>query len=266
MKTNSSSPRLLLMGYYKAPAVSEVTPRMILPRTSVVELVTGGVVYFRSGQTDFKLGCGALFWHVAGEETIYRTEAESPYECLALSFTATPNAPRPVPRMSFIPDQQRTRELSDELLRSYHNDAIDRTALGNYAYSRLIWEVQRGAALHASVSRVPALEIAHSFIEREFRRAEIGVPQIAKAAELSEPHFYTLFREHMGQTPYQFLTTRRIREAKWLLTGTNDPIKTISNDCGFINIETFYRAFRRIVGTTPHHFRRSHSASTLTIR
>jgi AraC-like DNA-binding protein len=251
------------MGYFKAPAVSEVTPHLIPPRTTLVELVTEGVIYFRTDSGDMKLGCGALFWHIPGEETIHRTEASDPYECLALAFINPSRSPRPVPRLSIIADHQKTRELCSELLTAYQDDKIDRDVLEKYAYSRMLWEAHLSTAQHSSALHPTALEASLAFVEAEFRRPEIGVIDLARAAKLSEPHIHTLFREHIGQTPHQFLTARRIREAKWQLTRTGATIKAISTDCGFLNIETFYRAFKKTVGTTPFHFRQSNSVPLL---
>jgi len=249
--------------YFKAPAVSAVTPVLIPPRTVVIELVVEGVLYFRSDNTELTLGCGALFWHVFGEETICRTEPDAPYGCLALVFSAPAQFSREVPRLSIISDRQRARELSGELLRAYHDEAIDRAALGAYAYSRLLWEAHLGSTQKSAAMHPPAVTAGLAFVEAEFRRPEIGVQDLAKSAAISVPHLHTLFREHLGQTPHQFLNARRIREAKWLLTRTNTTIKAIATDCGFINIETFYRAFKKLVGTSPHHFRQSNSVPIL---
>ncbi len=205
-----------------------------------------------------KLGCGALFWHWAGEETIYRTEAGAPYECLALTFSVKRRSPRQTPRLSVIPDVQRVRELCRELLRAYHDDSIDRRILGNYARSRLLWEAHLGGVQHAAAFRPRAIEMALSFLEAEFTRPEIGVGDLAKAAGISEPHLHVLFRKYLEQTPHYALTARRIQEAKWLLSGTFQTIKLIAMDCGFLNIETFYRSFKKNIGLTPDRFRKLH--------
>ena len=70
--------------YYRAPAEKKVIPFTIMPGFEVIELVTHGIVYFQAGKNDLTLGCGAMFWHRAGEETIHRTDPSSPYECLAV--------------------------------------------------------------------------------------------------------------------------------------------------------------------------------------
>lgn len=251
------------MGHYQAPAVSDVQPFVVPQRTVLVELVTGGTVYFRSGGKDIMLGCGALFWHVAGDETIERTKADDPYGCLAISFTASPCCKRPAPRLTIIQDRQRARDLCRELLRAYHDDAVDRSVLGDYAHARLLWEAHLGEITRSSSDRPAAVDAALDFLESAFRVPGTGVSDFAGAAGVSEPHIFELFRKHLGQTPHQMLVARRIREAKWLLSGTGATIKAIAQDCGFRSIETFYRAFKRIVGITPHDFRSSHTLPLL---
>lgn len=253
-----SQPRLFRIGYYKAPPVSAVRPYLIPPHKEIIEIVTNGVVYFEEGGSDRELGCGAVFWHLPGDETIHRTDPHAPYECLALSFHS--NRPiRRAPRLSIIPDHLRTKELCQELLRDYHNEAVDRTILGNYVYNRLLWETHLGTIKNTAAPRPSSLEAALAFLEAEFRRPEIGVADLAKAATLSEPRLHVLFRDYQEQTPYHALTARRIQEAKLLLSGTSRNIKTLSEECGFANLETFYRAFKKSVGMTPHQFRESNT-------
>lgn len=251
--------RLENISYYKAPAVSAVKPYIIAPRTQLVEIVTAGTVYFRSKASDLKLGCGALFWHRSGEKTIYRTDPAAPYECLVLRFRLSPGIssyPRPA-RLSLIPDGPRTLELCSELLRSFYDASVDREALGHYAQARLLWEIHLGRRKHA-LPYPASLEVVRAFVEKQFSHASFGVAQIAQKSGVSEAHLYALFRKHLGRTPHQMLTERRLQEGKLLLISTTRTIKDISAACGFLNIETFYRAFRKHVGVTPFNFRQTH--------
>lgn len=259
MRPRKYQPETFRMIYFKAPRVHAVSPYVVPPRMEVVEMITHGTVFFPMGGQELKLGCGALFWHLAGEETVHRTDPDSPYECFAAAFPAPARPRRCVPRLSMIPDHLRVRELSHELLRAYHNDAFDRKILENYARQRLLWEAHQGNILHAASTRPAPLEAALRYIESEFRRPDIGVRDLAGAGAVSEPHLHALFRIHLQQTPYHALVSRRIQEAKWLLSGTSHTIKSLSAECGFLNVETFYRAFHRLIGMTPHEFRKRHS-------
>ncbi len=248
--------RFLRLSYFKAPAVASVTPYTIPQEREVVELVTAGTVHFEANGRPEKFGCGTLFWHVAGDETIHKTEAADPYECLALLFRSTVGAARPAPRCSVLSDSSKARELCGEILRIYHNEQVDRSVLGDHVYSRLLWEAHLCAVSPAWESRPTAVEAAMAFVEERFRTPSVGVREMAAAAGLGEAHLHALFRKFVGQTPHQFLTLRRIREARLQLSGTNRTIKTIAGESGFFHIETFYRSFTKTVGMTPAQFRR----------
>lgn len=259
MKNPSFDPASLRIYRYQAPPVSAVRPFVIPRGREVIELVTGGVVYFRSGDTDLKLGCGALFWHVAGDETIHRTEPDAPYRCIALHLHISSRAPRRMPRLTVIPDRQRVLELSQELLTTYHDESIDRRVLGDYVRSRLHWEVHLATSQRPGMDTPPAIRQAVAAVEEQFHNPRLSVGQLADTVGLSEPHLHSLFRKHLGQPPHQYVITRRIREAKIKLMDDSLTIKSIASDCGFENIETFYRAFKRTVSVTPYAYRRSHA-------
>jgi AraC-like DNA-binding protein len=259
--------KIIHCSYYKAPSTAKIIPIRIKGGVEVIELVTSGVVYFQSGKHDLKLGCGAMFWHVGGEETIHRTEPSSPYECLSVHFSVNPHNHRPAPRLTIIADHQRTLELSQELLSAYHDTAVDRTALAHYAYSRFLWEAHRGTIQRTIQLRPRSLTLALAFLEANFKKQEVGVRELARAGGISESHLHVLFRRHLAQTPNQALLSRRLHEAKLLLTSTDQPIKSLPLQCGFAGIETFYRAFGRHIGMTPltyrsRHLPTAHSASS----
>jgi AraC-like DNA-binding protein len=240
----------------------------VIPRgVTVIELLTRGVIYFSWDGADLKLGPGALFWHMEGEETICRTSPDDPYQCLSIRFRVVRGMERTVPRLSVIGDRQRVDEISREILAAYHDESVGRDILGEYAWSRLQWEAHLGMVKNLRIETPPAVRAAVARIEVGFRRSGLSVGELARAARLSEPHLHELFRDHVGQSPHHFVVARRVREAKWRLTGSDETIKSIAVECGFANIETFYRAFKRRVGTTPYEYRRTHAlpilASTL---
>ena len=243
------------MAYFQAPSDSEVTPNTIPAGKEVIEIVTDGIIYFRSEIGEMRLGCGAVFWHIAGDETIHRTEAARPYKCLAIVFVAATHAERSAPRLSGILDRQLTRKLCQEFVRSYNVKTADRRVLGNYIRARILWETHLESIKEPAPAQTPAIEAALNLLEADFGKPCLEVKDLAQAAEVSEARFHALFRTQTGQTPHQFLNARRLKEAQWQLSATNRTIKDISLHCGFLNIETFYRAFKKHVGCTPHDFR-----------
>lgn len=79
----------------------------------------------------------------------------------------------------------------------------------------------------------------------------------------ASPYLYALFHKHLGVSPHQYLLNYRLRLARIRLAGSDDNIKTISEECGFENLESFYRAFRRTSGMPPGEYRRAAAAERL---
>ena len=70
---------------------------------------------------------------------------------------------------------------------------------------------------------------------------------------------YTTFRgeflRRYGTSPYDYLLRLRVELAANLLRGTREPVKSVAGRCGFKNVETFLRAFKRVHGLSPGRWR-----------
>lgn len=83
-------------------------------------------------------------------------------------------------------------------------------------------------------------------------------PDIKKEAQnigLSQYYFRRLYKEIFGSTPQQDIIDTRINYACWLLRNTDDTIATISNECGYRNVEHFMRQFKQNIQMTPSEYR-----------
>jgi AraC-like DNA-binding protein len=85
---------------------------------------------------------------------------------------------------------------------------------------------------------------------------ELAIDTIARDAGLSRPHFYKLFRQHVGITPNIYLNTLRMESALDRLTRTADPVTAIGLDLGFASQASFTRFFTTNVGVPPTDYRR----------
>jgi AraC family transcriptional regulator len=90
-----------------------------------------------------------------------------------------------------------------------------------------------------------------------------GAPQepvtlvaLAHDAAMSPFHFLRTFKSVVGVTPHQFPLLQRLRRAAVRLRRSGEPVSSIVYDCGFNDLATFNRRFRRIMGTTPSAYRR----------
>jgi AraC-like DNA-binding protein len=79
---------------------------------------------------------------------------------------------------------------------------------------------------------------------------------LARAAHVSPRHFSRSFRRTFGETPHQYLLTRRIERARHLLRTTDMPVAEVCLAVGFSSVGSFTTTFRRHVGVSPTAYRR----------
>jgi AraC-like DNA-binding protein len=78
----------------------------------------------------------------------------------------------------------------------------------------------------------------------------------------SPPRFSNLFLGHFGERPADYLKRQQIDQAKCLLRSTNLNMTEVGAAAAFRTRMTFFRAFRRVTGMTPHAFRQSTRSNT----
>jgi AraC-like DNA-binding protein len=86
--------------------------------------------------------------------------------------------------------------------------------------------------------------------------AGIRIKDLAQLLGFSHSHFCRTFRLSFGIPPHLYVTRRRIEYAQTLMLTTPAKLSEIALTCGMSDQSHFTRAFRRIVGDTPHAWRR----------
>lgn len=84
---------------------------------------------------------------------------------------------------------------------------------------------------------------------------DLSLKSIANAAAISPFRFARGFREALGQSPRQYIISRRIERAKELLKSTDQTLADIGSQVGFATQSHFTAMFRRRCGTTPKRYR-----------
>ena len=72
---------------------------------------------------------------------------------------------------------------------------------------------------------------------------------------MSPYHFLRSFRALIGLTPHQYVLRTRLHRAALLLRRSEQPVASIAYDCGFGDLSTFNRRFRRVLGASPTAYR-----------
>ena len=110
----------------------------------------------------------------------------------------------------------------------------------------------------------------HLLRAKDLMEARYGEPldvaTIARAARLSPAHFSREFRREFGETPHQYLLTRRLERAAELLRNTDRSVAEICLMVGLRSVGSFTTSFGRVYGMAPIAYRAAHPPAALRAR
>jgi AraC-like DNA-binding protein len=91
-------------------------------------------------------------------------------------------------------------------------------------------------------------------IERDAHE-RITLSGLAREAAMSPYHFLRVFRGVTGLSPHQYVLRTRLHRAALRLRQSSEPVSAIALECGFNDLSTFNRRFRRVIGVSPGDWR-----------
>jgi len=143
--------------------------------------------------------------------------------------------------------------LTLELLASIaRGTAIERRTSGHVSADTPAKE--RRAAVERYVAR-----LAHRFFERA------SLDEAAAELGMSRRRFTTLFSDVTGRTWADYVTQLRVEYAQTLLRTTPRSIVSIAFECGYEELSSFYRAFKKSTGKSPGDWRVQHRDGSATV-
>jgi AraC-like DNA-binding protein len=95
---------------------------------------------------------------------------------------------------------------------------------------------------------------AKDMIDARYREP-LDVSALARAAHMSQAHFSREFRKAFGETPHQYLLTRRLERAAALLRSTDRSVAEVCFLVGLRSVGSFTTSFGRAYGCTPTAYR-----------
>ena len=232
--------------FFSAPR-TPVKPFEIPENVELIEIITDGIIIHPApdGKVYRK---GTVFWHQYGEKTIFCTSPEEPYRCLALSFF-TDGSPRIFPRISQWGSVPELNVFVEDMLNFSRREMLQQEEVLFYALGTIFRQQLKSPKLPRTLSSVCRMIAGNP-------AGNMSIEDMARCAGISSSRLFALFQKYLKTSPHQYLLERKISMAKELLVSRQDiPIKQISEMCGFLSLEVFYRRFKEHCGKTPAEFR-----------
>ncbi|WP_294562547.1 AraC family transcriptional regulator, partial [uncultured Traorella sp.] len=105
--------------------------------------------------------------------------------------------------------------------------------------------------------RFIVIEKSEKYLEKNLFSDKLSVKNIAQESNISEVYFRKMFKEKYGKSPLSYINDMRIKKAKELIINEeNLSIKEVSDACGFLDIYSFSRSFKKNVGVSPSQYRK----------
>jgi AraC-like DNA-binding protein len=89
-------------------------------------------------------------------------------------------------------------------------------------------------------------------------REPLDVRTLARAARLSPAHLSREFKRAFGESPHQYLLSRRLERAAALLRATDRSVSDICFTVGLRSVGSFTSSFGRTFGMSPTAYRAAH--------
>ena len=124
-------------------------------------------------------------------------------------------------------------------LAATHSSRSSRSAMPQTAASLPSWKMRR----------------LMEFIEANLD-SDLSLERMAAEVDISALYLPRAFKSALGQSPHQYVLSRRIERAKDLLRSTGDPVVEIALACGFSSQSHLSNWFVRVVGVSPALYRK----------
>jgi two-component system response regulator YesN len=94
------------------------------------------------------------------------------------------------------------------------------------------------------------------FIDKHYSEESISLNRVARKVNISPNYFSAIFSQEIGQTFIEYLTGKRIDEAKRMLRQTDMRSSEVAIAVGYRDPHYFSFVFKKVSGLTPNEYRR----------
>lgn len=229
----------------------------------LIHYINSGKGYYKTNGQTFLLTKGDAFLIYPETEGSYYADEEDPWEYYWVGFHGSDAAALinatdfslENPVFYHCTSGEKIRDCFFQIYQSHGNTIADMLRMTGSLYHALSLFIQDSMTKQPKASSsLSRIELAVSFISSQYSYP-ITVEDIAAYIGVSRSHLFREFKEHLNQSPKDYLTKYRIREACRLLSDTSLSIQSVANSVGYENGMYFSRIFHQKMGMTPSQFR-----------
>jgi AraC-like DNA-binding protein len=120
---------------------------------------------------------------------------------------------------------------------------------------RIVDDLEEQVHSYQKMQHASSLRKAERYIQENFSR-KLSLEEVANVSRFSAPYFSTILKRETGENLSRYLSRLRVEKAEALLIGTNLPLNTIANNCGFEDQSWFSKIFKIHTGMSPRRYRK----------
>ena len=120
-----------------------------------------------------------------------------------------------------------------------------------------VWISLLTALYHPVKVKAVADDIAEYLISHY--RQDISLELLCREFHFSKNYIIFLFKQKYEMTPFSYLLSIRLANAKSLLLNSTQTAEEIAFDCGFGDYSHFYKIFKKETGLSPNVWRKRHT-------
>lgn len=234
----------------------------------LIHYIISGKGYYKINNKLFSLCAGDVFLVYPNTEVLYYADENEPWEYAWVGFTGT-DASMILKATDFSPEIPVLHQtpsgaaIHRQILHIYDargNEFEHAVEMTGRLYTMLALFMHDAAKETSQNTTASYVQKGIEYISANYSY-NITIEDIASYVGLSRSHLFRSFESVLGQSPKEFLTDFRMRQACYLLEHSNLSITAIANSIGFDNGLYFSKTFHKFKGMAPKEYRAIHKLS-----
>lgn len=224
----------------------------------VLEYIKSGEGIVVAGGREYRVCEGDIYFLKAGENHLYYSDADNPWTKIWVNITGSI-----ISELVSVYGFENTTvvknlDISDKMNQML--EICDRCENVNMQCELIFHEIMRMMYNHirSDVDKPSAeAQTIKEFINSNIA-SDISVKELSKKIFRSEAQTIRIFKAAYKMTPYEYILSSRIKNAKLLLCNTNLFVKEIAHSTGFLDEHYFANIFKKKTGFSPKEYRKKY--------